>query len=393
MELFGIVAEFNPFHNGHKRLIDALKDKHPDAVVAVIMSGAFSQRGEVCLYDKWTRAKFALLCGCDLVFELPQVYATASLQYFAQGAIKSLLATGELKGLAFGSETGDATNLRKFSGFLRDEPKAYREALRDILKRGRSYGEAQYEALTQFFTNVPDKEAPNDRLAMQYLSHLPKGMSIFALRRQVFHQSEYALVHEAPASYIRGALLSGKSCRPYGPEEIYTIYQEQRGQWKFPHMRQYYKILESQLLGVSANELAVRLGLSDGFENRMKEVLNDARDYEEFLDFAQTRQYTKARISRLLLRLLSDHTLEETSEVSYLRLLGVSSLGKMALRQLERSSQVPIINSVAKSYPILSPLGQKMLNLDIRRQDLQYLFQDRRNYPYGSDYRNPPIVL
>ena len=218
-------------------------------------------------------------------------------------------------------------------------------------------------------------------------------MSIFALRRQVFHQSEYALVHEAPASYIRGALLSGKSCRPYVPEEIYTIYQEQRGQWKFPHMRQYYKILESQLLGVSANELAVRLGLSDGFENRMKEVLNDARDYEEFLDFAQTRQYTKARISRLLLRLLSDHTLEETSEVSYLRLLGVSSLGKMALRQLERSSQVPIINSVAKSYPILSPLGQKMLNLDIRRQDLQYLFQDRRNYPYGSDYRNPPIVL
>ena len=158
-------------------------------------------------------------------------------------------------------------------------------------------------------------------------------------------------------------------------------------------MRQYYKILESQLLGVSANELAVRLGLSDGFENRMKEVLNDARDYEEFLDFAQTRQYTKARISRLLLRLLSDHTLEETSEVSYLRLLGVSSLGKMALRQLERSSQVPIINSVAKGYPILSSLGQKMLNLDIRRQDLQYLFQDRRNYPYGSDYRNPPIVL
>ena len=228
MELFGIVAEFNPFHNGHKILLDAIKDKHPDAVVAVIMSGAFSQRGEVCLYDKWTRAKFALLCGCDLVFELPQVYATASLQYFAQGAIKSLLATGELKGLAFGSETGDATNLRKFSGFLRDEPKAYREALREILKRGRSYGEAQYEALTQFFTNVPDKEAPNDRLAMQYLSHLPKGMSIFALRRQVFHQSEYALVHEAPASYIRGALLSGKSCRPYVPEEIYTIYQEQR---------------------------------------------------------------------------------------------------------------------------------------------------------------------
>lgn len=391
MEVYGIVAEFNPFHNGHERLIKSLKEAHPEALVAIVMSGAFTQRGEVAIFDKWTRAQMALLSGADLVFELPQLYATASMAYFAKGAIDTLLATGVLTGLAFGSESGDGKNLRKFGAILRDEPKAYKEKLKALLKEGLPYSQAQYEALSTFFSEVPKKDAPNDRLAMQYLTYLPKEMDIFALKREVAHQSEVPTQKEASASFLR-ANFKTIDLSSYLPEQSLALLAGFEAKWEVPKMDAYYPLILSQAINLGKNRLALELELSDGFENRLFEVLSEAKSYEDFLEKAQTRHYTKARLGRLLIRLMSDRSLKEDAPVEYLRLLGASKLGKLALRKIEHTKKVPLINKVAKAYPLLSKEGKRMLDLDIKRQNLQILFQKREYYPFNLDYYQAPVM-
>lgn len=393
MDVYGIIAEFNPFHNGHEKLISALKEAHPEAVVAIVMSGAFTQRGEVAVFDKWTRAQMALLSGADLVFELPQLYATASMAYFAKGAVSTLLATGVLRGLAFGSESGDGNRLRKYGAILRDEPKLYKEKLKLLLKTGLSYSQAQYEALSEFFNDVPDKDSPNDRLAMQYLTYLPKRVDVFALKREVPHQSDLPKSSEASGSYLRKCLEEGRSITPYVPRCFLPLYSELKATWHIPRMNDYYPILLSHALNLGKNHLALELELSDGFENRFFELISEAKDYDDLIRLAQTRQYTNARLGRLLLRIMSDRSLKEDTPVEYLRLLGASQLGKMALRNIEQSKTVPLINKVSKAYQSLSHSGKRMLELDLKRQNLQLLFQNREAYPFNLDFYKSPVML
>lgn len=392
MEVYGIVAEFNPFHNGHERLINALKDEHPTAIVAVVMSGAFTQRGEVAVYDKWTRARMALLSGADLVFELPQLYATASMAYFAKGAVETLLATGVLSGLAFGSESGDGKSLRKYGAILRDEPKLYRDKLKTFLKEGKSYSQAQYEALGEFFNEVPSKDAPNDRLAMQYLIYLPKELEVFSLKREVSHLSRSPSIKEASGSYLRMCLENNRDISAFIPRSLLPLIADLEKNWYLPKMNDYYPIMLSHAINLGKTRLALELELSDGFENRFFELISEAEDYDDFLAKAQTRQYSRARLGRLLLRLMSDRTLKEDAPVEYLRLLGASNLGKMALHRIEHSKKVPLINKVARSYPLLSKEGRRILDLDIKRQNLQILFQNRKTYPFNLDFYKSPVM-
>ena len=392
MKIYGIVAEFNPFHNGHKYLIDSLKEKEPTAIIAIMMSGAFTQRGEVAIFDKWTRAKMALLSGADLIFELPQVYATSSMAYFAKGAIESLVKTGSLSGLAFGSECNDAKRLKRYSSIVRDEPKAYKIALKETLKQGFSYSQAQYEALSQFFSDVPQKESPNDRLAIQYLSHLPKEIEVFTVQRQLSHDSVTTYRSLASASYLREVIYQNKGVEMYLPKEVDSLISESQKSWHLPKMSDYFTIFVAMVLNLSSYELRVKLNLTDGYENRLKEVLIKAKNYDDFLNQAQTRQYTRARINRLMLNLLSEDSIED-KEVAYLRLLGMSTLGKMALKQINQTKQVPLINALGKTYDALDYRGKKMLDLDIKRQNLQLLFQNREIYPMGLDFFTSPIVL
>lgn len=393
MDVYGIIAEFNPFHNGHEKLISALKEAHPEAVVAIVMSGAFTQRGEVAVFDKWTRAQMALLSGADLVFELPQLYATASMAYFAKGAVSTLLATGDLRGLAFGSESGDGKRLRKYGAILRDEPKLYKEKLKSLLKTGLSYSQAQYEALSEFFNDAPDKASPNDRLAMQYLTYLPKSVDVFALKREVPHQSDLPKLSEASGSYLRQCLEEGRSISSYVPRAFMPIFRELKRTWRLPKMNDYYPIILSHALNLGKNRLALELELSDGFENRFFELISEARDYDDLIRLAQTRQYTNARLGRLLLRIMSDRSLKEDSPVEYLRLLGASQLGKIALRNIDQTKTVPLINKVSKAYQSLSHSGKRMLELDLKRQNLQLLFQKRESYPFNLDFYKSPVML
>ena len=150
MKVCGIIAEYNPFHNGHAYHIQKTKEiTGSDAIVAV-MSGNFVQRGAPALMDKWTRTKMALQNGVDLVIELPTYYATSSAEYFAQGSVALLDSLGIVDNLSFGSKTTDLDALKRIANILYLEPNDYKNLLQAELKKGLSYPIARSNALKNF---------------------------------------------------------------------------------------------------------------------------------------------------------------------------------------------------------------------------------------------------
>ena len=149
MKVTGIIAEYNPFHNGHKYQIEEAK-KNSDYVI-VAMSGDFTQRGEPAICDKYLRANMALMCGADLVLELPVSYATSDAKRFAMGGVSLLSSIGVVDELSFGIEPGCDELIFRLASFLSDSPASYQAELRDNLKSGLSYPSARASALGKYF--------------------------------------------------------------------------------------------------------------------------------------------------------------------------------------------------------------------------------------------------
>lgn len=222
MEIAGIVAEYNPFHNGHLYQINQTKfQTHADAIVAVI-SGNFSQRGEATITDKFTRTKMALLNGVDLVLELPVPVATASAERFAEGAISIFEQSHIISSISFGSECGDIATLTKIATTLIHEQDSVDRLIKEHLKTGLSYPRARQEALIEFLgteslSNTTDLletlKSPNNILGIEYIKALTKLHSTitpFTIKREgaAYHDSSIE-GHIASATAIRNELLNG----------------------------------------------------------------------------------------------------------------------------------------------------------------------------------------
>ena len=179
-KVLGIVAEYNPFHNGH--LYHLMKSKQvaqADYSIAVI-GGNFTQRGEPSILDKWSKAESALLNGVDLVLELPTLYATSSAENFADGAIRLLDSLKIVDTISFGSESADINILNDFAEVLYKEPRQYKTLLSTELKKGISYPKARENALMMYLNDIRKYlnvlSSPNNILGIEYLKALKKRM-------------------------------------------------------------------------------------------------------------------------------------------------------------------------------------------------------------------------
>lgn len=176
MRVNGIIAEYNPFHNGHGYHIDAAKKQNNADYTIIAMSGNFMQRGEPALIDKYKRAEMALLNGADLVLELPAFYSASSAEFFARGGVTLLDKLGVVDSLCFGSECGDVDVLRRIAEILADEPEKYVSSLRRYIKDGLSYPTARTNALLEYdptLSNFHDVlSSPNNILGMEYIKTL-----------------------------------------------------------------------------------------------------------------------------------------------------------------------------------------------------------------------------
>ena len=368
MKTIGIVAEWNPFHNGHQHLLDVIRANEPEACIISIMSGAFCQRGEVACFDKWQRTEMALAAGVDVVLELPQCYATASLEAFAQGGISGLLAFYPLDALYCGSESGDSASLEAQATYLRTHSTAYNSFIHQATNDGTSYAEASQLFLRQ--AGFPaDKNTPNDRLALHYRLALPPSIPMTLVTRHVAHHGNTASDHFMSASSIRQRLPQAlEDIAAFVPASSYTRMQEILATgWQPANLVPLFNSL--QVLGCQQNATALRqqLRLHDGWEHRLLAAIQGAEDFEQLLDLAQTRHYSRSRIRRLILSLLSPLTQAPVTP-AYCRVLGFSCRGQALLRQ--REGQCPLLLNTAKDARHLSPAGRAMLQGDIQRQNL-----------------------
>ena len=180
-KVLGIVAEYNPFHNGHLYHIEQSKKITGANYTVAIMSGNFTQRGSTSLIDKWSKAEIAIQSGIDLVIELPVLYSISSAENFAEGAIKILESLKVVDYISFGAETEDIQILNKFAEVLCNEPKEYKTLLAHELKKGISFPKARENALLMYLNDIRKYanvlSSPNNILGIEYLKALRKFKS------------------------------------------------------------------------------------------------------------------------------------------------------------------------------------------------------------------------
>ena len=227
----GIVAEFNPFHNGHKYLIaEAKRRSGCDSAVAV-MSGEWVQRGGAAITDKWTRATHALLNGIDLVLELPVIYSMNTAQKFAYGAIGTLTATGVIDTLAFGSESGDANTLLNAADLLINEPPEVSDKIKALCDTGMTYAAARALAYCGTINNKL-LSSPNDILAIEYIramDELDSDFDICAIKRKdAAHDSDKHSDSIASASEIRSKIYENNNVTDFLPCSDFPVYSPSR---------------------------------------------------------------------------------------------------------------------------------------------------------------------
>ncbi len=395
MKCAGIISEFNPFHTGHRHLIDSIREvTAPDAVVCV-MSGDFVQRGMPAMWDKYDRAQTAIEGGADLVLELPAVYAVSGAGSFARGGVKVLKGLGCVKYLGFGSESGNGELLMQAASVLSREPEAFSNALRDELALGRSYPAAYISAAAEIGLDPRLFSGANDILALEYLKQnllQDAGFEPAAVLRQgAKHNSSFTADGYASASYLRELALD----IPGNYEELkkYLLPESLELLSSRPHFGRteedrYFRIISHMLQAVNAKEAAQAAEISEGFEAQLIKSAWSADSLDSLIMGAKIKRFTYARIARMLCQLFLGITKSvvkrcEEEDLCYAKVLAFNNTGAEVLRTAQEQGSIPVISNVNKDRKS-SPAIRPMLEVDIRASELYGLIMGSSPKDYSD---------
>ena len=389
MRTAAIVAEYNPFHNGHAHHLQKTREAGVDAVFAV-MSGNFVQRGEPAVCSKWARAEAAVRCGVDLVLELPVFWAAATAQQFARGAVSIVHHTGIADVLSFGSECGDAEHIMKTAQILQtlDIPS-------DLLRSGMTFAAAREAAVRAVDSDAADLlHSPNDTLAVEYaLAALDFGLQteLMAVPRIGAHDGD-PVERIASASHIR-ANISRQTIGTYCPQPVAQILQREMDSGRAPaDLQRLERTLLLRLRTATAEQIALLPDVSEGLENRILAAARQASSLAELADAVKTKRYPLARIRRILLAaLLEIDRASIPRDVPYLRVLAIGENGEALLREMKQKADLPIVSKMTQ----IDSLGEAALQTfraEQRAGEVYALLQPQVQRG-GSELTNPIIVL
>ncbi len=305
MKVLGIIAEYNPFHNGHLYHFKKSKElTSADATVAVI-SGNFTQRGSTSLIDKWKKAKMALNSGVDLVIELPTLYSLSSAENFAEGGIKILDSLGIVNFLSFGAEENNISLLEKIADILLSEPKEYKDVLASELKKGTSFPKARQIAVSKYLkTKSNILEMPNNILGIEYLKALKKCNSRIepiAISRVSANYNDVSFTGSiASATAIRELVKSNKlnDLKNLMPKYSYDTLLNCD---LVPDITCFEKEIIYTLRKMDINEISLLPDVSEGLEFTIKKAANSYNKLNELLNNIKSKRYTYTRLQRILL--------------------------------------------------------------------------------------------
>ena len=319
-KVLGIIAEYNPFHNGHLHHLQTSQSLiNADYTVAII-SGNFTQRGSTSIVDKWSKAKMALNNGIDLVIELPVLYSISSAENFADGAIKILNSLGIIDYLSFGAETTDINSLRTIADILRTEPPEYKNILSTELDKGLSFPKAREKALLEYTSNLDNKlyfknilSSPNNILGIEYLKALKKYNStikpLCIKRINAEYNSKNFSNNFGSATAIRELIKNNdyNTIKKLTPECTYSILADNLQNGSIvPEINIFEKEIIYNLRKMSIERIANIPDVSEGLEFSIKKAANSCNNIKEFLDIIKSKRYTLTRLQRILLYVLLD---------------------------------------------------------------------------------------
>ena len=368
MKVAAVISEFNPFHNGHKYLVDKIKSEYADCVVA-IMSGNFVQRGDIAITDKFERAQAALDNGCDLVVELPTTFALSSAQRFAQGGVAIANALGA-DILCFGAENDDISLLCKVADAFDDE--TFNENLKELLNNGEYYPKAVSLSMEKTFgKNFSDiLSTANNTLAIEYIKAL-KGtkLSPVAIKREgAQHDCEETSSNIASATHIRNLIREGKDCSSFTNMKIED----------FTDIKKLETVILYRLRTMTPDELSNLPDVSEGLHNRIADCANSSNSLEELFDKLKTKRYTLARLRRTVMYALLNITKDDMKmKVSYIRVLGMNNNGAKLLK----NASLPLICKYPQDVKALSNKAQKQFSIDLKAGKV---FSLCRKEPYNE---------
>ena len=362
--VIGVVAEYNPFHNGHYYHLQATKEITGAEYCVADISGNFTQRGDTSIVNKWAKAYMAICGGADLVIELPTVYSISSAENFASGAVKILDNLKVVNAISFGAEANDFATLNNIANVLYEEPKAYTNILSHELKKGISYPAARENALMMYLNDIKryanTLSSPNNILAIEYLKALKIQKSklepIMIKRKKVYYNDNKIVDDFASATAIRKLLQDGEyaNLRKVIPRSSYTIIgQESRKGGMVLSLAKYEKEIIYALRKMTVEEIADLPDVSEGLQFAIKNAANEANNLKDLISNIKSKRYTQTRIQRILLYALLgiDKKLMENSRkvVPYVRVLGFTQKGKSLLSEISRRNpKLNIITSLKK---------------------------------------------
>lgn len=378
MNVVGIIAEYNPFHEGHAYQIQKAKEQCGAEFAVVVMNGDFVQRGEPAIFDKYTRTKEALLGGADLIFELPVRFGLSSAGDFAMGGVLALNALPFVTHLCFGTETGDLTPLLQAATFLCDEPDSYRTRVKHFVKQGILYPKARSLVLAAE-SGLPTEtwDSPNNILGLEYcvaLQKLHSKIKPFTIRRegQGYHDNDTPALSDFPsATFLR------EKIRKAGEKENLSLSDF------------------SSLIGYSlltAKDLCRIKDITPDLSDRIRNELPKYREINEFVKTIKNPSLTTGRIKRSFFQCLFDIEKEEPV-MPYLRVLGMKKEASSLLSQKENAS-CQILTKLAFDVPKMDDTAKKLFAKDLLASDLyRQVFCHKYNQTLPNEYQHSPIVL
>lgn len=339
----GIICEYNPFHNGHIYHIEKIKELFPNSIIILVMSGCFTERGEISILNKWDKTEIALNHNIDLVVELPHFYATNSADTFAEGAIR-ILSYLNCDHLIFGSECNDINLFNKLADIqLYDEE--YDNLVQEYMDNGYNYPTSMSKALKDLCDETIT--TPNDLLGLSYVKQIKLQESsiipITIQRTNNYHDKEINDIITSATS-IREALKNNQDITDYVPldtkQHLITTNFEER----------YFTLLKYKLIS-EINELDKYLDVSEGLDKRIKKFILKSNTLAELIENIKTKRYTYNRLNRMFLHIMTNlkkSDVNRLKQINYIKVLGFNENGKEHLKEVRKDELIPIITNYSQ---------------------------------------------
>ena len=384
--IVGIIAEYNPFHNGHLYHLEKIKEMFPNSPIILVVGGAFTERGDISILNKWEKAEIAIKNEIDLVVELPFPFSCASADIFANGAISILNNLG-VTDLVFGSESDDIEGIKKLVEAELNNSE-FDPLVSLYLRLGYNYPTSLSKALEDITGNC--YKLPNDILGICYVKAIYSNnykITPHTIKRTNDYHSKkldkMSIRSISSATSIREALLNNKDIKESIPAITYNYLKNK----KIPKLDDYFNLLKYKI--ISSNDLTIYNLVDSGIATKLKKEILNSYSFDELINKIKSKNSTYAKISRMLIYILCDYTkkqAKEFREITYIRLLGFSNKGRDYLNRIKKDIDIPIISKFTREK-------DKMLEYEYKITKIYSLVfdKDKAKSLIEAEYKMKPV--